>query len=169
MRGYTIAVAALMFLTACSGGAGLSGSDVESAGPDDFSVMPMRALEAPASLATLPEPTPNGTNLADPNPTADAIIALGGRPSAAIAGGIPAADAALVTAVSRYGVASDIRAVVAAEDSAFRKTRSRLGIFGLFSRDKYFAAYASQALDAMAELFRFRALGVRTPSAPPAE
>ena len=94
---------------------------------------------------------------------------LGGRPSAQFAGGIPAADAALIARVSRNGVAADIRATLAAEDARFRANRKRLSLFNPFARNRYFRAYAAQALDAYAELQRFRNLGVATPTAPPAQ
>ena len=78
-------------------------------------LLPARPLEMPESYSSLPAPTPGGTNITDPNPSADAIAALGGHPSAANAGGIPTFDTALVAAVSRFGVPADIRAVVASE------------------------------------------------------
>ncbi len=140
-----------------------------SGGPDEFSVLPSRPLEVPTGAATLPEPTPGGSNLSDPNPTADAIAALGGRPGAANAGGIPAADATLVSYVGRYGTNPAIRQELAAEDAAFRRRRSGGGFLGLFrGGERYFQAYAAMALDAYAELIRFRNLGVQVPSAPPA-
>ena len=49
-------------------------------GPDEFSVLPTKPLQIPEDLATLPEPTPGGTNLTDPTPEADIAIALGGNP-----------------------------------------------------------------------------------------
>lgn len=167
MRTSILAAIALALLTACSGGGGLHNLRSASAGPDDFSVLPVRPLEIPANLTVLPAPNTGGANLTDPNPVGDAIAALGGRPSAANAGGIPAVDAALIARVNRYGGSADIRNILAAEDTAFRKRRARGGLFGLLGQDRYFQAYAAQILDAYAELLRFRALGVRVPSAPP--
>jgi len=120
-------------------------------------------LTVPDTLS-LPEPTPGGANRTDPNPTGQAIAALGGRQSASVAGGVPTRDAALVAHASRNGVEADIRAALAAADEARRS--SRLG--GLFGRGGYFGLYARDALDAQAELARFRAAGVATPTAPPA-
>lgn len=152
-------------LVACGGGP-LHNTRSATGGPDDFSVLPVAPLEIPESL-TLPTPTPGAPNLADPDPRGAAIVALGGNPAAARAGGVPAADAALVAHATRNGTTPDIRALLAQEDAAFRGTRGRIGGFNPFARDRYFRAYAGQALDAQAELQRFRNLGVATPSAPP--
>lgn len=164
MRRMILGLAAFAALTACGGGQGLRTLDGGTAGPDEFSVLPSRPLVMPLTNA-LPEPTPGGTNPADPNPTGQAIAALGGVPAAASAGGIPATDAALVAQAGRFGVSPDIRSTLAAEDAAFRGRRSAFSFLG---GDRYFRAYAAQALDAYAALDRFRAAGVTTPSAPPA-
>ena len=134
-------------------------------GPDEFSVLPVNPLVLPEDVATLPTPTPGGTNRSDRAPNAEAIAALGGDTNALVAGGIPAGDSALVTAASRNGADPSIRATLASEDAAFRKRKSRFGIFR--GRDSYFRAYSRQALDAFAELERFRNAGVATPTAPP--
>ena len=91
-------------------------------GPDEFLVLPNKPLEQPSEYSSLPQPTPGGGNLIDPNPKADAVAALGGRPSSLDAQGIPASDSALVTQVSRNGVPRDIRATLAAADAKFRKS-----------------------------------------------
>lgn len=166
MRATIFAAATLTLLAACGGG-GLQPSTLSGAGPDEFSVLPTLPMEMPASYAALPAPTPGGSNLTDPNPMGDAVAALGGRASAMSAGGIPAADGALVAAAGRYGLDPAIRATLAAEDATFRRNRGRFGFLGIFSRDRYYSAYASQSLDAYAELLRFRNLGVQVPSAPP--
>lgn len=155
----------LVTLTACGGGNGIRDLKSGSDGPDEFSVLPSAPLEMPESLSELPVPTPGARNRVDVSPKADAITVLGGRPSAALAGGIPASDRALVTAASRNGVPEGIRQTVTSEDTAFR---SRLGRFGrMFGGDRYYSAYARQTLDAYQELERLRALGVETPTAPP--
>lgn len=162
MRKAAIAVTMMALLAACSGGRGLRDLGNPQGGPDEFSVQPSRNLELPADMSLLPDPTPGGANLADPNPQADAIAALGGRSSASA--GVPASDASLVETASRYGVTSDIRDVLAADDERFRKSRGRFSS----GENRYYRAYASQALDAYAEFERLRALGARVPSAPPA-
>ncbi len=167
-KGYAI-MAALLMLAACGGGdRGLRDLRSNSGGPDEFSVLPVAPLEMPANLSSLPAPTPGGRNLVDPTPKADAIAALGGRPSAVNAGGIPASDGALVAAAGRNGVPAGIRATVGAEDAAFRRRAGNFGIFNILGRDRYFPAYRGQKLDAYAELERLRGLGVETPTAPPA-
>lgn len=165
MRRTILILSMILGLAACSGRDGLMVVD-SGQGPDEFSVMPALPLQAPPSLA-LPPPTPGGTNLTDPDPLSDAIRAFRGNPAAAVAGGIPARDRALVAHVSRNGVDPDIRATLGEEDAAFRG-RSRLArSFDILGRDQYFPAYRRFALDAYAELARFRALGVTVPSAPP--
>ena len=159
---------ALAGLSACGGG-GLRDLRGDLSGPDEFSIIPSKPLVIPENLNLLPPPTPGGTNPADPNPKGDAIAALGGNPAAAFAGGIPSADAALVAHAGRNGTAPGIRATLAAEDAALRGGISAGGVLGLFGGgDRYWSLYANQSLDAQAELQRFRAAGIRTPSAPPA-
>lgn len=139
-----------------------------TAGPDEFLVLPVAPLELPETLS-LPTPTPGAANRVDPNPTGNAVAALGGRPDAALAGGVPQADAGLVAYARRGGVDPAIRDTLAQEDAAFRASRNRFSPFGILATDRYFRAYASQALDAYAELTRFRNLGVATPTAPPVQ
>ena len=56
-------------------------------GPDEFGILPPKALSLPKDMNALPEPTPGGENLTDPTPNADAIVALSdpclGRPTMA--------------------------------------------------------------------------------------
>lgn len=164
MRAIVLALLALT-LTACAGGdRPLHNFDEGNEGPDEFSVTPSLPLELPEEL-TLPEPTPGGANLTDTNPNAAALAALGGREISA--GGVPSADAGLVAFASRNGVAPDIRVTLAAEDQAKRNRAGRFSLNPFRRGDRYFSAYARQALDAYAELERFRSAGVNTPTAPP--
>ncbi|PRX33921.1 Protein of unknown function [Meinhardsimonia xiamenensis] len=135
------------------------------AGPDEFAVVPYKPLQQPQDYASLPEPTPGAGNLVDPTPKADAIAALGGRPT--VARGVPAADAGLVSHASRYGVDGAIRTRLAAEDLEWRRRKSPRLLERLFSVTTYYRAYRRMALDQHAELERFRAAGVWTPAAPP--
>ena len=134
-------------------------------GPDEFSILPPKPLELPSDLAALPEPTPGGGNLTDQNPMADAIVALGG--TAPVTAGVPQGDGALVARASRYGVAGDIRATLAAEDLRYRRSHGGRPLERLFQVNTYFRAYARYWLDAYAELAKWRAAGAATPSAPP--
>jgi hypothetical protein len=131
-------------------------------GPDEFGILPPKPLEMPKDLAQLPQPTPGGSNLTDPTPEADAILALGGRPGAGAG-----ADAGLMNHVSRYGVASGIRQTVAAEDLQWRRDNNGRILERLLNVNVYYRAYEDQSLDQHAELWRWRQRGVRTPSAPP--
>lgn len=134
-------------------------------GPDEFAILPPKPLEMPDTLAELPEPTPGGSNLSDPRPFDDAIVALGGNPQAL--GGVPSGDMALLAHAGRKGISSDIRTVLAAEDLTFRQKNNGRLLERLFDVNVYFKAYRKFALDQHAELERWRLRGVRTPSAPP--
>jgi Protein of unknown function (DUF3035) len=162
-----IAVAAALVLSGCGNDNNpiLMNLRPQGNGPDEFAILPPRPLQLPTDLAALPPPTPGGTNLTDPNPKADAIVALGGNPAAA--GGIPAGDAGLVSYASRNGVASDIRTTLATEDLEFRRDNNGRLLERLFDVNVYFKAYADQSLDQQSELAFWRSRGARTPSAPP--
>lgn len=148
-------------VSACGGSETLHNFENTSNGPDAFTVMSSKPLTLPASLSALPTPTPGASNRADVAPKQELVAALGGRTQGA---GIPSADRAMLSHVQRHGVTPEIRAELFAADATFRKRRGRLPGRGT---GKYFAAYARYALDAYAELKRFRAAGVQTPTAPP--
>lgn len=156
----------MLSLAACAGGdRGLRDLRASGGGPDEFRVLPVNPLVLPSDITNLPTPTPGGTNITDPTPNADAVAILGGNPNALVPNGSPASDGALITAAARNGVDPAIRQTLATEDAAFRNRQSRFGFFR--GRDRYFQAYARQALDAYSELQRFRNAGVATPTAPP--
>lgn len=133
--------------------------------PDEFAILPPKALELPTDLAALPEPTPGGSNLTDHDPQADAVAALGGNLRAA--GGVPASDGALVASAGRFGVTGGIRDTLAAEDLDWRRDNNGRILERLFNVNVYYSAYADMSLDQQAELWRWRKAGARTPSAPP--
>ena len=135
-------------------------------GPDEFAILPPKALELPEDLTALPEPTPGGTNRTDQDPFGTAIVALGGTPMVTD-GTRPVGDAALLAYTGRLGLDANIRATLAAEDLHHRRTNNGRLLERLFAVNVYFTAYAAQALDQQAELARWRQAGVRTPSAPP--
>jgi hypothetical protein len=160
-----IVLMSFVALAACGGGnRGLHDTDRGTRGPDEFSVLPALPIVIPPVL-DLPEPTPGGVNRTDRNPVAEGIVALGGTPRAPGAG-VPATDAGLVSHALRNGTDPAIRETLAREDAEIRR---RAGSGGLFGGDRYFPTYAFMALDAYAELARFRALGVRVPTAPPGD
>lgn len=171
-QGTAAAVAglALFVLAGCSqndGAPRLMFAAEQHRGPDEFSIVPTRPLEMPASLASLPEPTPNGSNRVDPVPRADVAVAMGGSGAVATRGGVPASDGALIARAGRHGVAGDIRGQLAAEDLAFRQANRGRLLERLFAVNVYHKAYRPLALDRYAELERWRRAGVRTPAAPP--
>lgn len=162
-----VAGAAMLVLGACGTDKTPHLMNLRSAtnGPDEFSILPGKPLELPEDVAALPEPTPGGSNLTDPRPFDDAIVALGGRPNAA--GGIPASDAALYNHASRRGVTPGIRQALAADDLIFRQKNNGRVLERLFSLNVYYRVYRKQSLDQTAELARWRRAGARTSSAPP--
>lgn len=135
--------------------------------PDEFSIVPTNPLQAPSDYRTLPTPTPGGTNLVDPDPRAEAVAALGGRPSAGQSRGVPAADAGLVRYAGRQGVDPEIRQELASEDLQLRQGTRVRPLERLFNTNMYRQAYEEQLLDPQDELQRWRTRGVRTPAAPP--
>lgn len=166
IAGRTMALAAvLLMLVACGGDRPPRLMNLTSStdGPDEFGILPPKALELPESLTELPEPTPGGSNLTDQTPNDDAIAALGGRPGAGVGG-----DGGLLNHTGRYGRAADIREQLAAEDLAFRSKNRGKPLQRLFNLNVYFSAYKKQSLDQYAELERWRRAGARNPSAPPA-
>jgi len=161
-------VTLMALVSACGGSQRDSGPLINLRGssvpPDEFLVVPQNPLEIPTDLASLPAPTPGSPDRVEIDFEGQLLTALGGRVAAA--GGVPAADTALVAAArSGAGSTDDIRAVLAAEDAAFRADRARR--IAKLSKDNNAAAiYERMFLDAQAELARLRALGVKTPSAP---
>lgn len=166
------AILALTFAASVAGCSdiGLRNLQAPGPGPDEFSVLPVKPLTEPKDYAFLPAPTPGGGNLTDPNPKADAVVALGGSEAALNPNaGVPSGDAALVTASTRYGVPANTRQVIANEDAEFRRKKQRFTRLRLFPVDRYSQAYERQAIDAndVNEIARSR--GIETPSAPPLE
>ncbi len=160
-----IALLAVLVLSACGDGTPQLMNLRTGEGPDEFAIVPPKPLEMPENLSDLPEPTPGGSNLSDPQPLDEAAIALGGKPGAA--GGIPAGDSALYAHAARFGVESGIRSTLASEDLEWRRDNNGRILERLFNVNVYYKAYRKQRLDQQAELARWRALGLRTPSAPP--
>ena len=164
-------MAAALTLSACSGyERDIRLRDVRSVspGPDEFSVLPGKPLQAPKSFSELPTPTPGSVNLTDQNPMADGIAALGGNPSRMQDTGVPASDGALVRHASRNGVDPNVRAELAAEDEDFRRRKSRFTKIRLARQDLYNKIYQRETLNPRRTWNRYRAAGVRTPTAPPA-
>lgn len=149
----------IVVLSACSSKEAPRPTAVFS-GPDEFSTLPSKPLEAPEDFTALPTPTPFGANRADVTPKADAIAALGGR--APTSNGV---DGGIVSYASRYGVDPSIRATLAKADKNKAKRGSALSL--PWKRDKYERAYKRFALDPYAEWQRLRALGIKVPAAPP--
>lgn len=157
-------LAMLLAAAGCSRGTPNLVNSPPTQGPDEFSILPTRPLQTPPDLAHLPAPTPGGANLTDPRPEADAVAALGGNPASV---NRPSGDGALLGYATRYGVAPDIRPVLAAADLEYRRANDGRLLERLFSVNVYYEAYESQSLDQYRELERFRAAGVPTPAAPP--
>lgn len=163
--------ARLFVLVAALGAAGCAGDrgppellNLRADGtPDEFSIQPTGPLQEPADYVSLPPPNPGGRSLLDPEPEADAVAALGGRPGAVAS---PSGDGALLAFAGRYGVSPSIRQQLAAEDLAFRQTNRGRLLERLFNVNVYFDAYEPFALDQEREIERFRRAGIRTSSPP---
>lgn len=139
----------------------------DGAGPDEFQILPTKPLVPPQDFTALPEPTPGGTNLTDPSPVADAIDALGGNGAQAVSSGMRGSEQAVVAHASRYGVSSDIRNQLAAEDLEWRRKHNGRVLERLFNVNVYFKSYEKFSLDQYYELERLRRSGIWTPAAPP--
>ena len=157
------ALALVLGLSACGGSDQPNLMNLRSSGngPDEFAILPSKPLQLPPDLKALPAPTPGGGNITDPTPEADAIVAMGGRPGAGTN------DTALVAYAARGGVESGIRGTLAAEDLEFRRKNDGRLLERVFNVNVYFDAYEPMSLDQHAELERWRAQGLLTPSAPP--
>lgn len=161
-----IIVASSLAVAGCSS-KGLKDIRSTGSGPDEFGILPVKPLTAPKDYQVLPAPTPGGSNLTDPTPTTDAMLALGASSSALQSASVPAAEQSLVTAASRYGVPPNTRASLAQEDAKFRKRQGRMTRIRLFPVDRYEQAYRGQSIDPYQQADGFRRAGVPTPSAPP--
>ena len=158
----------LLGLSACGGGRpGMLNLRGDKQGPDEFSVLPGKPLQAPSDYASLPSPTPGGSNLTDPTPNADAVAALGGNPAALSATGLPVSDGVLLNHARRYGVEAGVREQLAAADAERREGSGLFPTFGNLGNARYYRIYSRERLDQARELERLRALGIKTPSAPP--
>lgn len=163
-----LVVLVVLGLSACGGGRpGMLNVRGDKQGPDEFSVLPGKPLQAPSDYASLPPPTPGGTNITDPTPRADAVAALGGNPAALSATVLPASDGALLSHAGRYGIESGVREQLAAADAERRGGTGLIPTFGNLGNARYYRIYSRERLDQAIELERLRALGIRTPSAPP--
>lgn len=158
-----LAAALMLGLAACGGSGEPQLMNLRSSGdgPDEFAILPPKPLQMPPNLSALPAPTPGGSNITDPTPMADAVVALGGKPGAG------SNDAALVAYATRNGVAQGIRQTLAAEDLEYRRKNDGRLLERLFDVNVYYRAYAPMSLDQNAELERWRRAGAGNPSAPP--
>lgn len=166
MRGFWALIGAAA-VAACSSDPQLHNIDAGQDLPDEFAILPTRSLSMPPDLNQLPQPTPGGANITDPNPKGDAVAALGGDPGRLAPTGVGAADGALVNYASRLGVNAQIRAQLAQEDVTWRSRHSRRLLESWARKDVYYRAYEPMTLDSRAEYQRWQRAGARTPSAPP--
>ena len=164
------ALVAALALSACSKGdkvPKLMHLTSQTRSPDEFAILPTKPLSLPEDLASLPAPTPGGTNITDPTPFADAVAVLGGNPDAVTPGKMAAGNVGLIGYAGRFGTTADIRTQLASEDLAYRRHHDGRLLERLFSKNVYYRAYAPMSLDAYDELAYWRNLGVGNVSAPP--
>ena len=115
-----------LLVSACANERGIRVLSSDDAGADEFSIIPSKPLTQPENYASLPTPTPGGSNLTDQNPAGDAVVALGGRAEATPQGGtFNSADGALVSYAARNGSGAGIREQLATDDEAVRSGFSR--------------------------------------------
>lgn len=112
-------------------------------GPDELATVPQKPLAAPNDFSLLPEPMPGTGNRADLTPAVDVVVAMTGSAPR---------DSALASGDALFLAEIMMRAGAAPDDG--------FGWFGLFDG-------RGDLLDAQAELERLRAMGIRTPAAPP--
>ena len=153
-------------LAACSGGGQLNNFRKVQSGPDEFAVLPTRALSMPPDLNALPAPTPGGANITDPTPQGDAVAVLGGDPSRLADRGVGAADQALVAHAARAGRDPDVRADLARADARWRDRNGRRLLERLAGSSVYQRAYDPMSLDAEAEQLRWQRAGAITQTSP---
>ncbi|MFY0595397.1 MAG: DUF3035 domain-containing protein [Cognatishimia sp.] len=157
-----------LLVSACANERGIRVLSSDDAGPDEFSIIPTKPLSQPENYASLPTPTPGGGNLTDQDPQNDAVVALGGRAQATPdTGTFASGDAALVSYAARNGSGGGIREQLAEDDEKVRGRFSRFTGWRLAKPDRYNEVYRFYHLNAYAELARWRAAGVKTPTAPP--
>ena len=156
-----------LLLAACSSDPHLMNTQAGKVGPDEFAILPTKALQMPPDLNMLPQPTPGGSNITDPNPQADAIAALGGNPGHLAQVGVGSGDGALLAYTARLGRDGNIRQITAQEDVAWRSRHSRKLLEIMARTNVYYRAYEPMTLDSWTEVERWRTTGVQTPSAPP--
>ena len=164
-----IAMAGVIGLSAC-GSNQLMNIETGQNSPDEFAILPTRPLTMPPDLALLPAPTPGGANMTDPNPNADAVVALGGNPTRLADQGIAASDGALVAHATRRGSDPAIREKLAQADVEWRSRNKRRPLEALFGTTVYQRAYRPLALDGQTEQQRWQRAGAITQTSPaPAE
>ena len=152
----SLIVVTVLSVSACTGG--------NKKGPDEFGVMPTKALKYPSNMTELPEPNLAGKNLADKQPLDDVINALGGDANYQKNTQIRNSEKALLKVVGRFGITPDIRTITAIEDVSFREKNKGKVLERLISGNIYQIRYRSERLDSLLEAKRLVALGVRTPT-----
>lgn len=158
----------MLTLAACSSDPHLMNlGSTGTSGPDEFRIVPTKALSMPTDLNALPTPTPGGGNITDPTPQADAVAALGGNAAQLSVQGVGASDLGLVAYASRLGRDPAIREVTAQEDVALRSRRGRRALEVIARTNVYYRAYEPMTLDSWAEAERWRPTGVQMPASPP--
>jgi hypothetical protein len=161
----SIAIAGVMGLSAC-GSNQLMNIETGQNSPDEFAILPTRALSMPPDLALLPAPTPGGANITDPNPNADAVAALGGNPARLANQSVAAADGALIAHATRRGTDPAIRKRLADSDAEWRSRNKRRPLEALFGTTVYQRAYRPLALDSQTEQQRWQRAGAITQTSP---
>lgn len=132
--------------------------------PEEFDVLPQKAIEVPENLNALPPPIPGARNRTDLTPNADAIVALSGQPGR---GTVVASDNALLVATNAGAAQPGIRQVIAVEDIEYQKNNKPRLLYRWFGNAGETRVYDGQMLDSESELLRWRSQGYLVPQLPP--
>lgn len=161
---------AALSLAACGGATDDDRSAVErlsaasTIAPEEFDVLPQKAIVVPDNLNSLPPPIPGGRNRTDLTPNADAIVALSGQPGR---GTTVASDNALLAATNAGAVQPNIRQVLAVEDVEYQRRNQPRLLYRWLGNTGESRVYDGQRLDSEAELLRWRSQGYLVPQMPP--
>lgn len=141
----------------------LQEASLKNGAPDEFLVLPQRPLVLPEDLEALPEPDPAAGTLVEIDPFVEARRAAGGNGGGT---GATAADGAILAAARTVGRNPNIRQELAEEtDAKLRRGRGLLGFFDRFRlAPRKQTVFNDQKLDAIGELKKRQAQGVKTPS-----
>ena len=163
--------AGLIVATALVAGCDRTGSPVRALGrdvppPDEFAVLSRAPLRMPPGMG-LPEPRPGAPSPLDPRPQQEAAMALLGTPTPArSAGGVTAAEAALLESADAAAASEEVRVQLARDRARGDEVYDPPTIFELFGIAERAPIPPEERLDPVREAQRLQRTGVSAPSDP---